>query len=305
MHNKQTYVFLCETSLCSPSSLTYSLRCGTLFDQSTHLRDSHEALSFTIAPRHDGLRCGIISGSWPAWGYAVAACGLKLAWVLPVGRFAHWTWKFFQGPITILNGDVQAASTVDVLLIDGGLEDYSVRWRTCPAKIVISMGFPIRNLRRFWHRHTWNLSHNTIGGVSTTGVTAYGYSPYREVIKAWKTMVIPSRYSAPLHSILKCTVSSGIHVKSAVGYLSGSDHYDLDARPQVCAPCVFGGMRLRNLTREELVDVFDVPSGYVGALSPVQLDELLDNALVPLKCYSVLLMHLFVLRSGGGIGVGS
>ena len=164
MHNKPTYVFLCSTSLCSPSSLTSSLRSGAPFQQATGLQDSREALSFTISRRQDALRCGIISTSWPTWGYAVAACGLNLCWVLPVGKFARWAWELFPGSISVLSEDVQAASSVDVLLIDGGMEGYSVRWETCPAKVVLSMSFPIGPLRRRWHRHVWRLRHNEIGG---------------------------------------------------------------------------------------------------------------------------------------------
>ena len=201
----------------------------------------------------------------------------------------------------VLKGDVQGASSVYILLVDGGLNGSNVRWDTCPAKVVLSMGSPIGRLRRMWHRHTWSLKHNEIGGVSTSNVQIYGYSPYRMVVKAWKHMTIPSRYSAPLHSVLKCTVSTGIRVNSSVGYLSGCDYYDLVACPQVCAPCVFGDMRLRHLTREELADVIDVPSGFVQACTTAQLDALLSQPVTPLKLYSVLLMHLFVLRSGGDV----
>ena len=200
----------------------------------------------------------------------------------------------------MLKSDVQGAPSVDILLIDGGLEGYTMRWTTCPAKVVLSMGSPIAALRRMWHRHTWRLQHNQIGGVSTSVAHVYGYCPYRAVIKAWKQLIIPSRYSPPLHSVLKCTVSAGVRVQSALGFLSGQDYYDLAVRPRVCAPCVFGDMRLRSLTREELADVLDVPSGFVRAATPAQLDSFLTEPLFPLKCYSVLLMHLFVLRSGGG-----
>ena len=123
------------------------------------------------------------------------------------------------------------------------------------------------------------------------------------VIKAWKQMIVPPCYSAPLHSVLKCTVSTGVRVKTSVGFLSGSDYYDLGARPCVCAPCVFGDMCLRHLTREELAEVLDVPSGFVRAASISQLDALLTRSLTPLNLYSVVLMHLFVLRSGGGCDV--
>ena len=148
MHIKPTYVFLCPKSLCSPQSLLWSLENGARFNCLAGRDDSKETLVFTVNNHASALTCGIISGSWLGWGYAVAACGLTLRWVLPVGRFATWSWKLCDKVTNVLKGDVQGASTVDVLLVDGGLDGLSVRWNSCPAKVVLSMGSPIGHLCR-------------------------------------------------------------------------------------------------------------------------------------------------------------
>ena len=302
MHNPRfnaTLVFKCAKSLCSPPDFLYSLTHGAILRGDVLGDDMIEALSFAVAHGAPRLTCGIIFSTWPAWWYAVLACGLEPSWLLPLGPMAEAACTAING--RVLKGDVQRASTVDVLLLDVGDMSVKIDWASCPAKVVLSMNRSVPVLRKRWHRCMWELSHNQLGGVSTATARLYAYTPFRDIIRAWQPMVFPRRYSPTLHSVLKCTISSGVAVNAVDRSIpTGSDYYDLEAQLDVSAPCVFGGMRLRPLDSGEMADVLDFPASFASACSSTVFEHLLKVCRTPLKLYSVPLMHLLVLRSGGG-----
>ena len=257
-----------------------------------------EALSFAVTHGSPRLRCGIITCTWPAWWYAALACGLQPSWLLPLGSVAQSACSSVSN--VLLNGDVQKASTVDILLLDIRGMKVNIAWDSCPAQVVLSINQPLPYLRKMWHRHVWNLHHNQMGGVSLATGRLYAYTPFRTIIKAWHSLRFSARYSPPLHSVLKCTIASGLPVTTAAGVPTGQDYYDLAERPDVCAPCVFGDMRLRPLAASEMADVLDFPASFATDCPSMVFMHLLQTCMTPLKLYSVPLMQLFVLRSGGG-----
>lgn len=83
-------------------------------------------------------------------------------------------------------------------------------------------------------------------------------------------------------------------IESPLCFCNGPSYYDLTLCPLVAAPCVFGSFWLRALTTLELTDVLDFLSSYVQSLPSETLLTLLSDCKMPLKCYSVPLMHLLV-----------
>ena len=300
MHNRYnaTLVFNCAKSLCSPPDYLFSLSHGPVLHHDLLCGDMIEALSFAVTHGAPRLRCGIITSTWPAWWYAALACGLQPTWLLPLGPVAQRSCSSVSG--VILKGDLQRAPTVDVLLLDISGMAVKIIWDSCPAHVVLSMNQPLPYLRKRWHRCLWHLCHNNMGGVSLATGRLYAYTPFRAVSKAWQSLQFRARYSPPLHSVLKCTIASGIPVTTAAGVPTGTDYYDLDIRPDVCAPCVFGDMRLRPLVDTEMADVLDFPASFATDCPSAVFSHLLQTCMTPLKLYSVPLMQLLVLRSGGG-----
>ena len=179
MHNPKfnaTLVFKCAKSLCSPPDFLYSLSNGPFLRSDLSGGDMIEALSFAVAHGAPRLKCGIVSSFWPAWWYAVLACGLEPSWILPLGTMAEAACTAING--MVLRGDVQWATTVDILLLDVGNTGIKIAWESCPTKVVLSMNRPVPFLWRKWHQCMWQLRHNQLGGVSTATGHLYAYTPF-------------------------------------------------------------------------------------------------------------------------------
>ena len=259
------------------------------------------AVEFMISPVTKKLKVGILVRSWPYWGFAAAAAGMTVAWMHGTTPFGIRLARSSEFPTVSSLTEVEP---VDVLLCD------DVDWKdkhvlSClKCRVVIVQGLQ-RHRKSDGHlRPTWfRIRHRDTGGVSTATLKFAVYTLDKDFSAHSRSLKIPTYPPSTLRSVVSCTVDEGAprtspSAQSGIQVLEG--YYPLGSRVRVLAPCVVAYPRFRErfLTRRELWDVLDLPSGYAKSLIHVDDDTAFGFA-VPLKPCSVLLQHLFMFRPGG------